>query len=393
MTITKIDPESVLAKSRTATEGGAKAPPSSFLQTPFWGSFKAAHGWQPNYFRVEAETDENTVSFDLSVLVRPLFRVASIAYIPLGPAVDIAGPARQSAFLAELSEHLAPMLPSNTIFIRFDPPWCTTVCNTGKEENEASGTVDAPARNDFPAPLPRPARKAPAHIQPPDTVILDLSKTEDSLLAEMKSKWRYNVRLGEKKGVSIRSLDGERGSGEGIELFYALYLETASRDGISIHSKKYYRDLVARAASASSAENPVSVRVYLAEHEGAVLASIITLFCGCEAVYLYGASSNEKRNLMPAYSLQWKAIRDAKAAGCTRYDFYGMPPTDDPSHPMHGLYRFKTGFGGSIVHRVGSYDIPLRPVRYTLYRTAEAARTFWFKRIVKIFRREIRPTS
>jgi lipid II:glycine glycyltransferase (peptidoglycan interpeptide bridge formation enzyme) len=118
------------------------------------------------------------------------------------------------------------------------------------------------------------------------------------------------------------------------------------------------------------------------------LASIITLFCGNEAVYLYGASSNEKRNLMPAYSLQWRAINDAIAFGCDRYDFYGIPPTNDESHPMHGLYRFKTGFGGSIVHRVGSYDIVLRPVLYFGYRFAEGARSFWFKKIVKILRKE-----
>jgi len=91
---------------------------------------------------------------------------------------------------------------------------------------------------------------------------------------------------------------------------------------------------------------------------------------------------------MPAYCLQWRAIRDAREARCKRYDFYGIPPVDDPAHPMYGLYRFKTGFGGSIVHRTGSVDLPLRPVLYGLYRLAEAGRAFWYKKLVKLFRRE-----
>ncbi|MGL4987163.1 MAG: lipid II:glycine glycyltransferase FemX, partial [Treponemataceae bacterium] len=105
-----------------------------------------------------------------------------------------------------------------------------------------------------------------------------------------------------------------------------------------------------------------------------------------EAVYLYGASSNEKRNLMPAYLLQWVAIKDAKESGCIQYDFYGIPPTDDINHPMHGLYRFKTGFGGRIVHRVGSFDIPFS-IFYLPFRLAESLRSFWFKKIKKIFAR------
>ena len=86
---------------------------------------------------------------------------------------------------------------------------------------------------------------------------------------------------------------------------------------------------------------------------------------------------------MPAYLLQWTAIQDAKRYGCPVYDFYGMPPTDDPSHPMHGLYLFKTGFGGTIVHRPGSFDVPVRPVMYKAYIVAERMRAFIFKKLVK----------
>ena len=144
-----------------------------------------------------------------------------------------------------------------------------------------------------------------------------------------------------------------------LDDFYKLYKETAARDGIALHSKKYYGNLLLLAQ-----KNGKNVRVYLACHEGDVLAGIITYFSEKEGVYLYGASSNIKRNLMPAYSLQWRAIRDARLSGCKTYDFYGIPPVEDPNHPMYGLYRFKTGFGGVIVHRAGSFDFPVKRILY-----------------------------
>ena len=359
----------------------ACVPPYSFLQTPFWAAFKERHGWKALYFSLEAGSKPVL----LTILVRRLGRFASIAYIPLGPAIDGNGSESQGRLLAELTAQLVPHLNANTLCIRFDPPWGTSVSNC---DAQAEHTVERRVR----PPLPEGVRAAPAHIQPPDTVILDLTKEADTLLAEMKPKWRYNIRLGEKKGVTVRYLEGEEGATEGIDIFYGLYLETAKRDGIAVHSKGYYADLVRMGAPLPGSVFPytggVSVRVYIAEHEGAALASIVTLFCGDEAVYLYGASSNEKRNLMPAYCLQWRAIRDAREARCKRYDFYGIPPVDDPAHPMYGLYRFKTGFGGSIVHRTGSVDLPLRPVLYGLYRLAEAGRAFWYKKLVKLFRRE-----
>jgi lipid II:glycine glycyltransferase (peptidoglycan interpeptide bridge formation enzyme) len=116
------------------------------------------------------------------------------------------------------------------------------------------------------------------------------------------------------------------------------------------------------------------LRLYIAEHEGDALAAAVTLFWGEDAVYLYGASADRKRNLMPAYLLQWTAMRGAKDAGCLRYDLFGIPPGDDPAHPMAGLYRFKTGFGGTIVHRPGSLDFALRPARAALFRRAEEIR-------------------
>ncbi len=388
MQLERIDPFHIV--SDDSVESGAVCiSPSSFLQTPFWASFKEQHGWTPIYFRLNAGSGP----VFLTVLVRRLGRFASIAYIPLGPAIDEVDPLCQGRILADLSALLVSYLPSNTLCIRFDPPWGTTEANCASTSADTEDAAPASAKNrSVRPPLPVGVREAPAHIQPPDTVILDLTKSEETLLAEMKGKWRYNIRLGEKKGVTVRYLEGEQGATEGIDIFYGLYLDTAKRDGIAIHSKNYYADLMRRGTLQNGTDFPftgkLSVRVYVAEFEGSALASIVTLFCGDEAVYLYGASSNEKRNLMPAYSLQWQAIRDAKDANCNRYDFYGIPPVDDPSHPMYGLYRFKTGFGGSIVHRTGSVDLPLRPFLYAAYRLAEAGRALWYKKLVKLFRRE-----
>jgi lipid II:glycine glycyltransferase (peptidoglycan interpeptide bridge formation enzyme) len=181
-----------------------------------------------------------------------------------------------------------------------------------------------------------------------------------------------------------------REAGEaGLDVFYRLFEETAKRDGLAIHSRDYYAALFALAGKQSGVE----LRLYIAAHEGEDLAAIIVLFRrgtfaqgnaqgsglggsfrGGEAVYLYGASSNNKRNLMAPYLLQWTAMKDAGASGCTRYDLFGIPPNDDPSHPMAGLYRFKTGFGGSIIHRSGSWDFTCRPAVKTLFSLAEGLR-------------------
>ncbi|MFP4267302.1 MAG: lipid II:glycine glycyltransferase FemX, partial [Spirochaetaceae bacterium] len=120
-----------------------------------------------------------------------------------------------------------------------------------------------------------------------------------------------------------------------------------------------------------------------AEHGGDLLAGIIVSLYGDTATYMYGAGSNYKRNLMGSYAVQWEAIRLAKRLGVSFYDFFGIPPADDPSHPMYGLYRFKTGFGGRIIHRIGSMDYPISPSGYFFYRKAEKLRWFYYKKLKK----------
>ena len=292
----------------------------------------------------------------LLVLSRKIAPGSRMAYVPWGPELPAAFARDQSTrnrALAELARSLGPLLPGNTFFIRFDPPW--------------SAPEESPSQWIPPEP-PLPFRRAAADIQPPDTVVVDLSPPIRDILASMKPKWRYNIGLAEKRGVAV-SPAAESGPEleRDIGVFYGLLAETAERDGISVHSIGYYRALFEECG-------PQRIRLYAARHEGDCLAAIVVLFRGKDATYLYGASSNTKRNLMAPYALQWKAMQDAKAAGCTGYDLFGIPPNEDPGHPMAGLYRFKTGFGGSILHRPGSWDYPCRPVLYALFTTAERLR-------------------
>jgi lipid II:glycine glycyltransferase (peptidoglycan interpeptide bridge formation enzyme) len=311
---------------------------AAFLQSGFWGAFKARFGWEALAFRLEMEN----FTAALLVLRRSLAVGFSLAYLPWGPELPESCPDKYAA-LGEIGRVLREVLPKDTCFIRFDLPWLA---------DEFS--------------FPEPFVRSGADVQAPDTVLVDLTPPAEAIFEQMKPKWRYNARLAIKKGVSVR-----RAGVEGTDVFYDLLKETARRDGIAIHGKDYYMTLL---ESGWYMGKKPDIRLYLAEHERDTIAGIVTLFRGPQAVYLYGASSGVKRNLMAPYALQAKAIEDAKEAGCEAYDLFGIPPNADPSHPMAGLYRFKTGFGGSIVHRAGSWDYPCRPLVYRLFRAAETLR-------------------
>ena len=331
----------------------------SFMQSLFWARFKANTGWRSFLFRIEVGSEGYSSS--VFVLVRPLTLGFSFAYLPHGPR-EIPSSLSPDAFLETLAEKIAGKIGGRLLFVRFDLPW-------EREEGKSLALLDSirGGRTRLDRGLP---------VQVPDTTILDLRKTEEEILAGMKPKWRYNIRLSEKKDVEV-SREGKAALG----VFYGLYEETARRDGIAIHPLSYYETLLKTAELAGS-DGP-SVSVWVARHEGVPVASIITLFLEGRATYLYGASSNEKRNLMPAYALQWKAIQAAKSEGCRDYDFFGIPPDGNPNHAMAGLYLFKTGFGGRILHRVGSVDYPLSRAFYAAFRLAEALRLFWHKKVRK----------
>ena len=401
----------------------------SFLQTPFWAEFKANHGWNYKRFKISVditesyyntygsghtECDSNTEKqkvvkeFELAVLVRSFARsFFSLAYIPLAPELlfectpeekleaafddegvsvideTIVTPETQTIeyanFLCDLSKALKAFLPKNTICVRFDPAIEFSSPEYRDDFNQGMKTVAYADRLKL--------KKNSVDIQPPDSTQIDLTKSEDEILALMKSKWRYNIRLAEKKGIVVEKYNGNSlNLSNFLDAFYDLYKTTAERDGIAIHSKSYYEDLIKKSSEEINLGKEVpEINLYIAKHEEDNLAAIITLFSKTESIYLYGCSSNVKRNLMPAYLLQWTAMQDAKKYGSQYYDMYGMPPTDDENHPMHGLYLFKTGFGGKNIHRPGSYDVPTSNF-YRFYNCGEKLRAFWHKKIMKKIR-------
>ena len=405
----------------------------SFLQTPFWCQFKAAHGWKYKRFSLQIkypnlqleesdcshnpssnEIEEKTV--EVAVLSRSFAKgLFSIAYIPLFPQLpyectpieiiekafeencdevgvikqEIITPVTQAIefahYLQDIGFALKPFLPKNTIAIRFDPDVSFFDIDERDFFNYGIKTVSYADKLKL--------KKNFVDIQPPDTSIIDLTLTEDEILSNMHSKWRYNIRLSEKKGVVIHKYTKKDVNlSKKIDRFYELTKETNARDGNSSHAKSYYLDLISRSAknlesnNAEDKESPL-ITLYIAEHEGEEIASIMTLFSKDEAIYLYGASSNHKRNLMPNHLLQWTAMKDAKNYGSKCYDFYGMSPEGkDEKHPMHGLYMFKSNFGGQNIHRTGSWDVPTKWI-YFPYSFAEKLRAFWFKKIKKMMKK------
>lgn len=345
----------------------------TFLQTPFWCEFKARHGWEYNRFNVNDK--------EIAVLNRSFCKgMFSIAYVPLAPEFENTtndNTIEIAHYINDLAKALKPNLPKNTIAIRFDP---NIIFDSPEDRDYFNIGMRTVCFADG-----LKLKKNKVDIQPPDSTLVDLTLSEDDILNNMHQKWRYNIRLSERKGVKItRYLGNVVNLSEKIDTFYTLTKETNARDGNSSHAKSYYTDLIKSSAEEieKGKDAPV-ISLYIAEHEGDEIASIMTLFSHDEAIYLYGASSNKKRNLMPNHLLQWTAMKDAKTYGSKVYDMYGMPPEGkDEHHPMHGLYMFKANFGGKNIHRTGSWDYPTS-FWYLPYNLIEKVRAWWFKKIVK----------
>jgi peptidoglycan pentaglycine glycine transferase (the first glycine) len=202
-------------------------------------------------------------------------------------------------------------------------------------------------------------------VQPRRTIVVDIGGSEDEILARMKPKWRYNIRLSARKGVVV-----EENGPEEIGPFYELMVVTGQRDGFGVHSRAYYQrayDLFAPLGRA---------RLFLARYEGAPLGGLMAFAFNGTAYYMYGASSNAHRELMPNHQLQWRAMQWARAQGCRRYDFWGITDVegDLASAALSGVERFKAGFGGRVVRTVGAYDHVYRPLLHRLLQFAWARR-------------------
>ncbi len=201
------------------------------------------------------------------------------------------------------------------------------------------------------------------NIQPPRTLIVDLRGSEEEILARMKQKTRYNIRLAEKKGVIVRTWDD-------LDSFHKMMLITGGRDGFGIHSREYYR-------RAYELFHPKGMcEILLAEYASKPLAALFVARNGNRAYYLYGASTDEERNRMPTYLLQWEAMKWAKARGCEEYDLWGVPDEDEATleanfetrrDGLWGVYRFKRGFGGQLKRAAQAMDRVYNPMLYWLY--------------------------
>ncbi|HTK60347.1 MAG TPA: peptidoglycan bridge formation glycyltransferase FemA/FemB family protein [Candidatus Baltobacteraceae bacterium] len=211
-------------------------------------------------------------------------------------------------------------------------------------------------------------------VQPGQTLVVDLAQEREAIMAAMHEKWRYNIRLAERKGVKVY-MTGERGTGAS-DVFWDLLEETTERDRFRAHGKEYYRSMLEALSGdpATDGKTRPVARLVFAEHDGRVLAANLMVYFGDTAVYLHGASSRVRRELMAPHLLHWTAMLDAKGWGYKAYDFWGVAPEGAEDHPWAGITRFKRGFGGNYVAYPGTYDLPIDRFWYGLYSTAQKLR-------------------
>ncbi len=344
-------------------------------QTPFWAQVKSRQEMKPFAFQYQATDDvvsasssgKKHIQDDFLVLIRKFDDHNSFAYIPYGPknAPELEN---YGLFLEELSEALRPQLPKNCILIRYDLPWENPWAREDDFFDEEGGWMGPPSHQSQEFRVNFNTKKwnlvkSRSDILPTNTIFLNLEQSEDKLLQKMKSKTRYNIGLSDRKGIRVQEYGIEQ-----LDQWYAIYQETAYRNNITLHAKDYFYAVLAQQ---NEHAQDVNARLLMADHEGDYLAAMFLVLSKKRGTYLYGASSARKRNLMATYAVQWEAIKMAKEAGCREYDMFGTAPNANPSHPMHGLYRFKRGFGGRMFHRMGCWDYPLDQEGYNTFRALE----------------------
>ncbi|MEU9634886.1 lipid II:glycine glycyltransferase FemX [Streptomyces tendae] len=373
----------------------------SFLQTPAWGRVKTewrseSLGWYDGPRLVGAGL----------VLHRPVPRLQryTLAYLPEGPVIDWTGD------IAAWLDPLAAYLKARGAFaIRLGPPvrtdvWSADQVKEGIADRGTRRLTDINAYWTDPVGVGVAGRLRDAgwlpqspedgfgvgHPQFKYEVPL-AGRTEDDLLKGMNQLWRRNIRRAAKEGVEVtagrvageqvtdgrgageqsttrrgmtgRDADGQGLSGEDLQAFHDLYVHTAERDRFTPRPLRYFETMF----SVLGAEDPERVTLYLARHRGDLVAATVMVRVGTHAVYAYGASSTEKREVRGSNACQWAMIRDALASGCDVYDLRGITPTLDADDPHVGLVQFKVGTGGQAMRYVGEWDLPLRPLVYRTF--------------------------
>ncbi len=315
----------------------------NFTQTFEWGKIKEKTGWQAIRLLIQ---EEGVDVGAISVLKRRIPKTGRcIFYAPRGPVAPI-NDFKVMSYLFDQIRQLAEK--HNAIFLKIDP-------DVPKEEKSyieffrSQGFVPVGKDDGFEG------------TQPKFVFRLDIRPDIDELFANLHSKTRYNIRYARKKGVTVRHMNGK---GE-LRDFYKILKETAERDGFLIRGYEYFSWIYDAMADSGKAV------FYMAEYEGKPIAGTLATYCGDKCWYLYGASSNRHRKVMPNYLLQWTMIEEAKERGCAVYDFRGVSGDISEDNPLYGLYRFKKGFNGTFTEYMGEYDMDYSPGWAKAYRRFE----------------------
>jgi len=281
-----------------------------------------------------------------------------VVYIPKGPLLAWSDASTRKAVLDDL-QVLARV--ERAVFVKIDPDVKASEGTMAGERVHPNADSDA-VREDLQR---RGWIFSDEQVQFRNTVMLDLSAPEDDILARMKQKTRYNIRLASRKGVRVRS-----GTSDELPLLYRMYAETSGRDGFAIRDQVYYEHVWSRFLGQPAATDTPSAEVLVAEVDGEIAAAVFVFFFAERAYYLYGMSRAAHRERMPNYLLQWEAIRMAKRRGCSTYDLWGAPDEFNETDPLWGVYRFKEGFGGEVVRTLGAWDYPASRGAYAVYTRA-----------------------
>ncbi len=304
-------------------------PEAHLLQTSMWGETKRLFGWRP----------ERVITGEIGaqILFRQLPLGFTMAYIPKGPV---------GLNWTDLWPDVHDICRKNrSIFLRVEPDM----------DDSTSGDLSSMLPGFIPV---------GDTIQPRQTIFIDLTGSPDDWLARMKQKTRYNTRLAEKKDVKVFEC-------EDFDAFDRLMKATGSRDGFGVHSIDYYRTAYGHFSQKGK------VALLQATYDNRPLAMLMVFAHGTRAYYLYGASGDEERQRMPAYLLQFEAMKWAAARGCTQYDLWGIPDASEEeleagfetrSDGLWGVYRFKRGLGGRIYRSCPGYDYVYQPILYKLIR-------------------------
>jgi lipid II:glycine glycyltransferase (peptidoglycan interpeptide bridge formation enzyme) len=359
----------------------AGRPSVSFLQTPAWGRVK--RDWRSE--SIGWVDEDGAVRAAGLVLYRQVPRLRRyLAYLPEGPDLpweEAATDRRLAAWLDPLREHLASR---GAFAIRIGPPvvtrtWDTPTVKAALAQGRASRlaelepTSTSAGAQAVTGALLGAGWQPPAEAdgfatgQPRYVFWLPLAgRSEQDVFAGFNQLWRRNVRKAEKSGVQV-----SLGARDDLAEFHALYLQTAERDGFTPRPLDYFTGMW----DAMTAEDPERLRLYLARHEGDLVAATTMVTVGAHAWYSYGASSTAKRDVRGSNAVQWRMITDALASGADVYDLRGITDTLDADDPHVGLIQFKLGTGGQAVEYVGEWTLPLNRVLHRAFELYLARRS------------------